>query len=118
MKHIKILALALLTCTNAASVDYTKNGDNWGDSYAGCKGGTQSPIDLKTLGPRSSSKGDFFKFYSNLASRKITWSADKSTNYVNVNTDSGNVNPSKMLSGYFKSNFGKNTFNAPGQFHA
>ena len=85
MKHIKILALALLTCTNAASVDYTKNGDNWGDSYAGCKGGTQSPIDLKTLGPRTSSKGDFFKFYSNLASRKITWSADKSTNYVNFN---------------------------------
>jgi len=89
MRHIKTLALALLTCTNAASVDYTTNGDNWGDAYAGCKGGTQSPIDLKTSVTKVDSKGDFFKFYQNLASRKVTWNADKSTNYVNVNTDAG-----------------------------
>ena len=86
MKRIKILAVALLTCTNAQSVDYTKNGDNWGDK--GCKEGTQSPIDLKTIGTKTSSgKGDFFKLYSNLASRKIIWSADKPTDYVNVNTE-------------------------------
>jgi len=40
MRSIKILALALLTYTNGAAVDYTKNGDNWGDTYSGCKGGT------------------------------------------------------------------------------
>ena len=90
MNYIKILALALLTCTNATSFDYTENGDNWGKSHAGCKEGTQSPIDLKTIGTNTkyrTSKGDFYKLYSNLASRKIIWSADKSSDYVSVNTE-------------------------------
>jgi len=118
MRHIKILALALLTSTNAASVDYTSNGDNWGDSYEDCKTGTQSPIDLKTDVSKVNSDGELFKFYSNLASRKITYSADKSTNYVNVNTDAGTVTPNTKMSGYFKSKFGKEVFGTPPQFHA
>merc|ERR1711935_431798 len=99
MRHIKILALALLTSTNAASVDYTSNGDNWGDSFEDCKTGTQSPIDLKTDVSKANSNGELFKFYSNLASRKITYNSDKATNYVNVNTDAGTVTPNPKMSG-------------------
>jgi len=40
MRHIKLLAFTLLTYTNAASVDYTTNGDNWGETFPDCKTGT------------------------------------------------------------------------------
>jgi len=93
MKNIKILALTLLTYGNAASVDYKTNGDNWPDSFSGCKGGTQSPINLKSTATTVDGKGDFFKFYSNLKSKQVKWNPDKSTNYATVNTDAGTLTP-------------------------
>jgi len=93
MRHVKILALALLSNVNGAVVDYTTNGDNWGVKYPTCKTGTQSPIDLKSSAITLDGKGDFFKFYSNIYKRRVTWNADKSTNYATVNADAGTLTP-------------------------
>ena len=80
MRHIKLLAFTLLTYTNAASVDYTTNGDNWGETFPDCKTGTQSPIDLKTNTRKVNGAGDFSKFYSNIYGKRVSWVPDKSTN--------------------------------------
>merc|ERR1719443_848695 len=110
MRLFKYILASTVALTNAADItDYATNGANWPKKYPDCAGGTQSPIDLKTDAPKVDSTGDFFKFYSNLYNRKVTWLLKTSTNYVDVNPAGviSQVTTDQKLNGYFTSQYGQ-----------
>ena len=90
MFKINLIAFAsvIYAFTNASGsdpIDYSENGENWGEHYPLCKyGKEQTPIDLQTKGVSSSANMQLNGYaYQNMASTTITRSAN--TIVLNLN---------------------------------